>query len=169
MKALRPWIDVFGQDRIMIRNYEPIKSRRLGILSELEDLFEIKIDAKIFNLDVPANPSIPNALVELKRLCNRWNTTPQEFQRTNRALQFLQNNWELPGNDEVELLDAKNRFTIARAFQRSHEELSVFRGDGALFFPTLEDAIFDRKALMTDAEAAIRYAGIFQFLLSHMA
>ena len=168
MKALRPWIDIFGPARMLLRNYEPIKSRRMGILSEIPALFGIPIDDEKFNFQVPDNPSIPNALLEIKRLSNHWNETPAELQRTNRVIQFLESNWELPSNSEIELLDVKNRFMLARSFRKCHAELSALKGSGTPFFPALEDLIFERTSKMTDMEAAVRYAGIFQFVLSHM-
>lgn len=168
MKALRPWVDVFGQERIIIRNYEPIRSNRNGILHDFIETIGATIELNAFKLDVAANLSIPNALVELKRLSNHFAPPPHDGRKANQALQFIASHWDLPKDSEIEMLDAKNRFALYKAFEPIHKELTEIHGGDQLLFPAIEDSLFSHNTLMSDADAALKYAGLYHFALSQM-
>lgn len=168
MKALEPWIAAFGQERLVIRDFEPVRLRKHGIIADFLELIGGSIDLAELDTEVPPNLSIPNALVELKRLSNQLNPHSDHGRRANQALMFVAKNWELPKNEEVEMLDNRNRYNLCRAFEPIHHRLSEIKGDGLPLFPTLEHSLFNENTLMTDAEAALQYAGVYQLVLSQM-
>jgi hypothetical protein len=167
-RALKPWAEAFGEGNILLRNYEEIKDLPHGILSEMINLFNCAIDDGEFNLKFPSNPSIPNALLEIRRLSNRWSKTPRDIHRSNRAAHFLARNWDLPANGEIELLDLAVREAIIQAFETPHAELTKLAATETPFFPGIEDAILQRTFSMSDTEAALRFSGLFQFALQHL-
>lgn len=168
MKALEPWIAAFGQESLLIRDFEPVRLRKHGIIADFIDLIGGSIDLTELDTEVAPNLSIPNALVELKRLSNQLNPHPDDGRRANQAMQFIAKNWDLPNNEDIEMLDNRNRYDLYRAFEPIHRELGRIKGDGSPLFPAIDDSLFNKKTLMSDGEAALQYAGIYHFVLTQI-
>lgn len=164
MKAISPWINVFGTAQVTIRNYESVSQDQFGTISDMLKMAGIVPSHESFDFDVPRNPSLPNALIELKRIDNTFNRHTETQQRTTQILRFIEHHYDIPADHQVEVLSRKNKYILFEAFKSSHSQLAAFSDHPRNFFPGFEESLFHESHVLTDTDAAVRYAGIFATL-----
>lgn len=169
MRALRPWAAVFGRERMLIRDYDAMRDTGMDTIEDFIRLCGLTLPADVTVSGSPMNRSIPNALVELKRLHNHLANGVSDLRKGNRALQFVQDHIALPADELVEMLSGAERERLISAFLPCLEALTRLWGGERAFFPDLEQPVFPGKPVMTDIEAALEYAGIFSLALSQIS
>lgn len=134
LAMLRPWIEIFPEARIHLRNYADV----LAAGGSVED-FTAEVST-VFPTDLPlparTNPSLAYATYEIQRRGNMRLDRKGQIALRGDLLR-LSAQGSLPANAQVELFGAETRAQLAEAFAPIAEGLATLTGNGA-FFPDLD-------------------------------
>ena len=169
VRALSPWVDRFGREHVIVRNYDRLIDGDL-----VADFFSIigKSEASALGgIEGTRNPRIPNALVELKRFCNVLQNSPRQEQQINHALSILADSVDLVPDRLVSTLSENDRRFLYQHTMDLNERLQSLLGDAAEqpFFEDPDSILKSEGEAVTDLQAAERYAGLLSLLITVQA
>jgi len=146
-RALQPWVDVLGKEKVSVRNYD-----ELGDRSVVEDLLGVlgRVDLAEPAGTERSNQRVPNLFVESKRVWNHLAKPKQRpvFDRQSRRIAPL-----IEFTGKVTTLDERARKILHGAFLPVNEALGEMLELPDGFFTDLDDMLALPDDTITDLEA----------------
>ena len=161
--ALGPWVETYGKDSVIIRNYDRLMEQ--DIVADFSKLLECPALKEMRAGILTSNSRIPNALIELKRLHNGFPKASQSDSFT-QAADTLNRGGFLIADEQVSLFSQSDRAFLFEHTTKQNERLrSLFEWPSDFaFFENFSDIFDDPEEMISEQDAAIRYSGIVSFL-----
>jgi hypothetical protein len=138
--ALKPWIDTFGADRVVLRDYEAIRHDPTGIFKDFFSVIGLPWRDGLILPDGDPNPRLDDRSLDLVRLIQNTDATAYHTEqlRINAAyFLFLQDSFGRSSADKMQLIRQRSKAGIEALAALPHNNTNLDRFMAGL--PQAED------------------------------
>lgn len=148
--ALKPWIDTFGADRVILRDYDAIRHNRTGLFQDFFNVVGLPWRDDLILPDGDPNPRLDDRMLDLVRLIQNSDTPAFHLEalRVNLAdFLFVQDSFGRPDAEKMQRVRQISKAGVEALAALPHNNTDLDRFMAGL--PQAEDADLINQRLLT--------------------